>query len=305
MNRNEIIARLMENDSTVLSFPDRGPWGDPKYRGNCSGWYQAFLIWKYKVKKFAELFAGSGTGFDVAKDMKIGYVGADLNPTPVRPGILCVNAVTDEVPIQFTDADFLFMHPPYGAEIRIPYAGSMYPDPSGELSKCDLGQMPWETFMKTLNGIVMKYFAALQSGARMGILMGDVRRNGLHSMLTDIVKPGGLEQVLLIFSIFRSHSKRNWISGTADPQPGGMLFLQYSKSLEEHPPFQISTEKWKGMRRLFPIHTGRIKSDRYSRCIRILYPKAAVSGVLLHKFGRSFFILWRIHYSNFFLISII
>ena len=25
MNRNEIIARLMENDSTVLSFPDRGP----------------------------------------------------------------------------------------------------------------------------------------------------------------------------------------------------------------------------------------------------------------------------------------
>ena len=75
MNRNEIIARLMENDSTVLSFPDRGPWGDQKYRGNCSGWYQAFLIWKYKVKKFAELFAGSGTGFDVAKDMKIDYVG--------------------------------------------------------------------------------------------------------------------------------------------------------------------------------------------------------------------------------------
>ena len=139
--------------------------------------------------------------------------------------------------------------------------------------------------------------------------------------------------LLLISSIFRFHSKRNWISGTADPQPGGMLFLRYSKSLEEHHPFQISTEKWKGMRRLFPIHTGRIKSDRYSRCIRILYPKAAVSGVLLHeptdkkvnsnslfyrnpvlivtissikkdppidKFGRSFFILWKNHYSNFF-----
>lgn len=28
MNRNDIIARLQENDSTVLSFPDRGPWGD-------------------------------------------------------------------------------------------------------------------------------------------------------------------------------------------------------------------------------------------------------------------------------------
>ena len=61
MNRNDIIARLQENDSTVLSFPDRGPWGDNQYRGNCSGWIQAFLIWKYQVKKFAELFSGSGT----------------------------------------------------------------------------------------------------------------------------------------------------------------------------------------------------------------------------------------------------
>lgn len=33
MNRNEIIARLMENDSTVLSFPDRGPWGDQNTGG--------------------------------------------------------------------------------------------------------------------------------------------------------------------------------------------------------------------------------------------------------------------------------
>lgn len=60
MNRNEIIARLMENDSTVLSFPDRGPWGDQKYRGNCSGWYQAFLIWKYKVKNLQNYLPDQG-----------------------------------------------------------------------------------------------------------------------------------------------------------------------------------------------------------------------------------------------------
>lgn len=198
MNKNEIIKKLMENDSTVLSFPDRGPWGDSRYRGNCSGWYQAFLIWKYKVQKLAELFTGSGTGYDVAKDMGIKYIGADLNPKPARPGILNVNAVTDDVPVEFTDADFLFMHPPYGAEINIPYAGSMYPDPTGDLSKSDLGQMPWELFIKTLNSIIMKYYAAMQSGSKMGILMGDVRRKGhLHSMLMDIVKPGELEQVII------------------------------------------------------------------------------------------------------------
>lgn len=217
MNKNEIIARLERNDTTVLSFPDRGSWGSSNYRGNCSGWYQAFLIWKYKVKKFAELFAGSGTGYDVAKDMQVDYVGADLNPVPVRPGILCVNALTDEVPVAFTNADFLFMHPPYGAVIRIPYAGSQYPDPTGELSKSDLGQMPWDLFIKSLNKVVMKYFSAMESGSRMGILMGDVRRNGvLHSMLTDIVKPGELDQILIkmqhnTVSGNRTYSSRNFV----------------------------------------------------------------------------------------------
>ena len=216
MEKNEIIKRLMENDSTVLSFPDRGPWGDSKYRGNCSGWYQAFLIWKYKVKKFAELFAGSGTGYDVAKDMEINYIGADLNPLAVRPGIICVNAVTDPVPVEVANADFVFMHPPYGAEIKIPYAGSMYPDPTGILSKSDLGQMPWDKFMVSLNQIVMRYFSAMEGGARMGILMGDVRRKGLHSMLTDIVKPGELEQVIIKMqhntcSGGRSYSSKNFV----------------------------------------------------------------------------------------------
>ena len=216
MEKNEIIKRLMENDSTVLSFPDRGPWGDSKYRGNCSGWYQAFLIWKYKVKKFAELFAGSGTGYDVAKDMEINYIGADLNPLAVRPGIICVNAVTDPVPVEFANADFVFMHPPYGAVIKIPYAGSMYPDPTGILSKSDLGQMPWDKFMVSLNQIVMRYFSAMEGGARMGILMGDVRRKGLHSMLTDIVKPGELEQVIIKMqhntcSGGRSYSSKNFV----------------------------------------------------------------------------------------------
>ena len=198
MNRNDIIKRLQENNSTLLSYPDRGPWGENSYRGNCSGWIQAFLIWKYKVQKLAELFAGSGTGSDVARDMNISYIGADLNPNPKRNNILVCNAVTDEVPDQFRDADFLFMHPPYGAEIHIPYAGSQYPDPTGELSKSDLGQMVWRPFINELNKVIMKFYAAMPAGARMGILMGDVKRNGvLYSMLTDIVVPGQKEQIII------------------------------------------------------------------------------------------------------------
>ncbi|MCI5760072.1 MAG: hypothetical protein MR218_08485 [Eubacterium sp.] len=198
MEKKEIINMLTKNDSTILSFPDRGPWGDSRYRGNCSGWIQAFLIWKYQARKMAELFAGSGTGSDVCRDMQIPYIGADLNPSPVRDNILAVNAVSDEVPDSFRDADLLFMHPPYGAEIGIPYAGSMWKDPGRQLSPSDLGQMPWDKFMRTLNAIVMKYYAAMENGARMAVLMGDVRRKGqFHSMLADIVKPGNLEQIIV------------------------------------------------------------------------------------------------------------
>lgn len=215
MTRQEIEAELQKHDGTLLSFPQRGPWGCNKYRGNCSGWIQAFLIWKYKIQRFAELFSGSGTGYDVCKDMNIPYIGADLNPTPQRPGILQVNALTDDVPELFSQADMIFMHPPYGAEIKIPYAGSMYPDPTGELSKADLGQKCWDVFMNELNQIIMKYYSAMKPGAYMGVLMGDVRRGGFHSMFTDIVKPGQMEQIYIkgqhnCVSDGRAYASRNF-----------------------------------------------------------------------------------------------
>lgn len=221
MTKETILKTLQAQDQSVVSFPDRGPWGSSKYRGNCSGWIHAFLIWKYKVQKLAELFAGSGTGSDVCKTLQelgispnLTYVGADLNPNPARSDILTVNAITDEVPDEFRTADMLFMHPPYGAEIRIPYAGNMYPDPTGELAVADLGQMPWDTFMKQLNAVVMKYYAAMAPGSRMAILMGDVRRNGLHSMLTDIVKPGELDQIII-------KMQHNTVSGRTGNSYGG------------------------------------------------------------------------------------
>ena len=115
------------------------------------------------------------------------------------------------------------MHPPYGSEIGIPYAGAEWGaekkwtkvngrnkctiiDHTDELiprmgydpKDYDLGRMEWNKFIKTLNAIIMKYYSAMENGAMMGILMGDVRRNGkFHSMLTDVVKPGQLEQIII------------------------------------------------------------------------------------------------------------
>lgn len=225
MNKQEIIEFCQKKNSTVLDFPDRGPWGNNKYRGNCSGWIIAYLIWRYNVTSLAELFAGGGTGSDVCRDMKIPYVGADLNPNPMRSNILPVDAIFDEVPDEFRNKDMLFMHPPYGAEINIPYAGSMYKDQTGELSKLDLGQMPWNDFMKTLNAVIMKYYAAMAPGSKMAVLMGDVRRNGVYySMFNDIVMPGNVLQTYVKIQN-NCHSDGKMYSNRFTPIQHEMLYV--------------------------------------------------------------------------------
>ncbi len=235
MTKQEIERQLAAfATSSVFSAPDRGPWGDNRYRGNCTGWLIAAFIRTYGVKRLAELFAGGGTGSDVARDMGIQYIGADLNPNPKRSDIITLDAVADEVPDAFREADFIFAHPPYGAEIRIPYAGSMYADPDGSLSRKDLGQMPWDRFMDTLNKVILKYYSAMAPGARMGLLVGNIRRNGVYrSMLTALALPGEVVQTMVKIqhnctSNGREYSSRNFFTTDHEDivvirKPGGFL----------------------------------------------------------------------------------
>ena len=74
MKKEEILKVVRSNEGTVLSFPDRGPWGNNRYRGNCSGYIHAFLIDQYNVDFMAEMYAGGGTGYDICKDMQVKQV---------------------------------------------------------------------------------------------------------------------------------------------------------------------------------------------------------------------------------------
>ena len=113
-------------NSSIISFPERGDgWGDKSYRGNCSGYVYKSLIEQYKVSSLGEVFAGSGTGSDVCREMNIPYVGLELNNNFIREDIISgFNALCDEIPQEFYGKDMVFMHPPYGKEINIPYAGA-------------------------------------------------------------------------------------------------------------------------------------------------------------------------------------
>jgi len=159
-----------EDMTSVVSYSDRGPFGDPKYPGNCSGRLIKNLILKYSAKRVADPMQGSGTSRDVVhglnkyKKTGISYWGGDL-----REGF---DLTKQDLPGKF---DFVWIHPPYWNIIR--YSDN---NPS-DLSNCE----SYETFRKLLMVCLRRCYEALELGGRLAILIGDVRRGGKY---TPIVK---------------------------------------------------------------------------------------------------------------------
>lgn len=129
MKKEEIIRYVKEHATgTILSFPDRGPWGNAKYRGNFSGWIPASILVRYGCRSVSEVFAGGGTTSDLCKDLGIPYCGIDLNPNPVRTDITSMDILDYnlELPDGFYEADLQILHPPYPGINDIHYSNGMW-----------------------------------------------------------------------------------------------------------------------------------------------------------------------------------
>lgn len=171
---------------SVISYSNRGDFGDSKYRGNCSGNVIKDLIQHFypnsKPKKFVEVFSGGGTGKDVANELQINNsVHLDLNNG--------WDALTDEIP---TGSDFIFSHPPYWDIIS-------YEKQRNSYSKNDLSnEMPYKEFIEKLNIVNEKIYHSLVYGGRHALLIGDVRKQGkYYSILKDMTWFGDLESHII------------------------------------------------------------------------------------------------------------
>lgn len=172
--------------NSILSYPDRGKWGNSQYRGNCSGYVIKDLLQFYfpnnPPKQFIEVFSGGGTGQDVARDLGItNSIHLDL-----RNGW---DALVDELP---KGSDFTFSHPPYWDIIK-------YETQRGSFHEDDLSnQMDYETFIFQLDKVNEKIYHNLFNGGRHALLVGDVRKKGkYYSIIKDMSWFGDLESHLI------------------------------------------------------------------------------------------------------------
>ena len=180
---------------SIVSYTERGNYGNNNYRGNCTGLLIKDIIKQYNLKGLSDFMVGSGTTEDVVGELGLRGTFADLNRG--------YDMMSMDIPER---AENIFSHPPYGGMIK--YSDSMYyakevEERTGlsaetilanDLSRCK----DWDDFIKKLNYCVMKQFAALEKGGRMFMLVGDWKQKGrLYSMVCDIIKPGTLEQIII------------------------------------------------------------------------------------------------------------
>jgi len=153
---------------SVVSYPDRGPWGDPMYRGNCSGWLIKDLILRFKCRSVFDPAEGGGTTKDVVTGInqflrrEIYYEGKDLNHG--------WDVLTSDLPKK--QFDLVWYHPPYWDIIS-------YTEDDRDLSNCKTLQ----EFEEKLNKSVERLFQSVKPGGILVIVIGDKRKQGNYYVL--------------------------------------------------------------------------------------------------------------------------
>jgi len=147
----------MPLDSSIVSYPERGPYGDNKFRGNTSGYLIKDLIQFYKASSVLDPMEGSGTSRDVCRELGIEYDGFDL-----QTGF---DALSDKLPPK--QYDLIFLHPPYWK--MIPYS-----DDPRDLCNSET----FAVFIDRLLGLLERLSEYLTKNGHLAILIGDMRKDG-------------------------------------------------------------------------------------------------------------------------------
>lgn len=170
MNKKNELTGNTHSHGSILSFPTRGPWGDHRYPGNCSGYIYKTLFEHLKPHVFTDPMVGSGTSVAVAREMGIESYRLDLHS-----GFnILEHSILKTVG---KPSDLVLSHPPY--HDMVVYSGRVWgtaPHPD-DLSRCSTE----EDFLEKLHTALAKQREATRTGGYYGTIIGDVRQGGRYA----------------------------------------------------------------------------------------------------------------------------
>lgn len=145
--------------TSIHGTDGRGPYGDPQYRGNCSGLLIRDLLTYYGPRRVLDPMAGGGTCRDVCQEL-----GIECTALDIKTGCDAQDARNYQNMGRF---DFIWLHPPYWKMIR-------YSDDPRCLSNAStLGE-----FQRRLRAVIRNCRLVLAEGGHMAILIGDLKHRG-------------------------------------------------------------------------------------------------------------------------------
>lgn len=150
--------------TSIHATPGRGNYGDPKYRGNCSGLLIHDLLSYYRPKRVLDPMTGGGTCRDVCRELSIDCESLDLRTGHDATGRNCH--------WNFGMFDFVWLHPPYWKMVR------WSDDP-----RCLANAPTLAEFMRRLRSLIRNCKQVLRPNGIMAILMGDMRDQGKYLAL--------------------------------------------------------------------------------------------------------------------------
>jgi hypothetical protein len=148
--------------TSIHATPGRGPYGDPGYRGNCSGLLIRDLLRFYRPRRVLDPMEGGGTCRDVCRSLGIPYEGRDL-----RVGF---DATRREMYRGLGRFDFVWLHPPYHRMVRY--------NPGDD--RCLSNSSTVAEFVGRLRLVLENIRGVLADGGKLAILMGDHRQDGKY-----------------------------------------------------------------------------------------------------------------------------
>ncbi len=159
-SRQEVIIKHLQSRgslTSLLRYPDRGPWGKGSYSGNGSGYIIVDLLDYLKPKSVFDPMEGSGTTREVCFDLKVDYEGRDLNSG--------FDLLSSPLPEQ--KFDLIFWHPPYWPGFKY----SSHPNDFSNVKKI-------QDFKERIHDGFVRLRDLLSPDGHLVIMIGDGRKNG-------------------------------------------------------------------------------------------------------------------------------